>query len=90
MSYCRFSEGDVYLFPTTVELDAALIECCICRFSEGRVGSSRSVFFDTRSSALQHLRKHREAGHQVPQRAFDRLREEIKTLGDELNDSVGS
>lgn len=29
MAYCRFSEGDVYLYPST----GGVVECCACRLS---------------------------------------------------------
>jgi hypothetical protein len=34
--------------------------------------------FRTRTQALKHLIKHKNAGHAVPQHAFDRLRQEIQ------------
>ena len=34
---------------------------------------------DTFAAALEHLQKHRDAGHDVPEYAFERLREEIQT-----------
>jgi hypothetical protein len=33
MSYCRFSEGDVYLFP----ISSGGIECCTCRLTPRNV-----------------------------------------------------
>ena len=101
MSYCRFSDGDVYMYASPQG-----IECCACRlaplvktiFTEGgdyplfgRIGPcdcsgegcakcmmNGSMTFHTEQDALAHLLKHRDAGHDVPQYAIDRLEEEIR------------
>jgi len=36
-----------------------------------------TIRFPTRQKALDHLQEHRDAGHTVPQYAFDTLRDEI-------------
>ena len=72
MSYCRLSDGDVYMFPNMNED----ITCCACSL----VG--KSIDFPTEREALMHLMVHRKAGHTVPQYAIDRLLEEIGPLTD--------
>lgn len=64
MSYCRFNEGDVYVY----ESDQG-IECCGCAF-----GGSKT--FATPADTVAHLMEHRAAGHDVPQSAIDELQAE--------------
>ena len=66
MSYCRFCEGDVYLFADV----AGGWSCCGCRLPLPH-------HFDTRQETLDHLLYHRSEGHKVPQHAIDRLNREI-------------
>jgi hypothetical protein len=101
MSYCRFSEGDVYMYSSP---DG--IECCACRLAPlvktiftdggdtplfgpiepcdcGGKGCEKcmmhgSLTFQTRQDALAHLLGHRRAGHQFPQDAIERLKQEIR------------
>ena len=118
MSYCRFSDGDVYLFH---HVDG-FIECCACRlaklvptiFTKGFVelfktcpdcggdgcekcwcrhcqgeGCGHCMMpdnsrFDTRTVTLAHLQTHRDSGHEVPEYAFQALRDELRTKGDVL------
>lgn len=68
MSYCRFSEGDVYLFSP--EEGRYVCSCC-------RTWSEHDRTFDSAGEALAHLRVHRELGHVVPDHAFVRLRREM-------------
>ena len=70
MSYCRFSEGDVYMYPDSF----GAIICCGCNLLRA---ITSSVFW-TPEEALEHLEEHRKAGHTVPERAFNRLRKEIE------------
>lgn len=42
-----------------------------------------SYYSNSRLEMIDHLLLHRDAGHKVPQRAIDRLREEISTVGDD-------
>lgn len=67
MSYCRFSEGDVYMYPSEEG-----IECCLCLLAPPW------LTLQTERDALAHLLAHRAAGHTVPQHAIDRLQEELK------------
>jgi hypothetical protein len=67
MSYCRFGEGDVYMYPTK-----GGIECCSCQLRTG----AELVVLEDATAALAHLVCHRAAGHDVPQHALERLIEE--------------
>jgi len=72
MSYCRWSEGDVYMY----EAERGIVcMCCSLEPSDnfGRV----DVTLDTPQEALEHLEQHRDAGHVVPDCAFDQLRAEM-------------
>lgn len=81
MSYCRFSDGDVYMF----EHVSGGIECCGCLLQKGPEDLFGAILnFATRSQALAHLEEHRRAGHDVPEYAIARLREELAALGDEV------
>lgn len=42
----------------------------------------------SRREMIEHLKKHREAGHIVPDYAIERLEHEINTEGDEYNDDL--
>lgn len=75
MSYCRFSDADVYMFPSLYNNKPVVI-CCAC-FLTADFGES-SVILDTKQEALKHLDLHRAAGHNVPEYAYDRLKEEIE------------
>lgn len=67
MSYCRFSEGDVYMYPSQEG-----IECCLCLLAPPW------LTLRTQRDGLKHLLEHIEAGHTVPQHAIDRLEGEIR------------
>jgi hypothetical protein len=75
MSYCRISEGDVYMYA---DISGGIV-CCGCRFVEGF-----GVKFYSRSEALAHLELHIERGDSVPSRAIERLKREIEEIGDEV------
>lgn len=106
MSYCRFIEGDVYMYASVY----GGIDCCACKsagkvktiFSPGAKISSDdirkrwakdicdcddqcdsctihgNVNFKTYEEAITHLEEHVAAGHEVPERAFERLRSDIE------------
>lgn len=78
MSYARMSsESDVYVY----EHCAGFIECCGCRLTAPDewedVGFAK---LSTAREALEHLEWHVREGDLVPQRAFDRVREEHPDL----------
>lgn len=72
MSYSRFSEADVYVFPTT----SGDLECCGCWLPDVK-GS-----FQTRSidAMAEHLEAHRQAGHDVPDWVMDGIRADEEWL----------
>lgn len=78
MSYARFSaESDVYVYPHF----AGFIECCGCSLSEAEDGEDFGFTqLQTAREALEHLDKHRAAGHEVPTRAYEHIRAEYEDL----------
>ena len=84
MSYCRWSEGDVYLYPCRVRNEPEQIVCCECQLrTVADDGWRGDVYLPTRSAALAHIEEHLAAGHQVPADAVSRLRDEIERFGDD-------
>lgn len=78
MSYARFgSQGsDVYVYA-----GSRGFVCCWCWLNKPPKTNPESVFgadtlCDTEQEMIDHLRKHREAGHTVPNRAIERLESE--------------
>lgn len=55
MSYCRFSEADVYVFMHTHKF----LECCGCSLGD-------QWDFHSTADMVAHLREHIAAGHDVP------------------------
>lgn len=74
MSYCRFGwdGSDVYVFGTTLQTGAEMIECCGCALMQGRF-----YYAKTALEMIQHLAEHKGAGHFVPTDAIMRLWDEI-------------
>ena len=81
MSYARFGwdGSDVYVFVSV----GGWIECCACWLIEEedeylRENGQPFGFFHAYSTQemVDHLNKHKEAGHCVPEYVFDRLWEE--------------
>lgn len=81
MSYCRFSDADVYMFHHY----AGGILCMMCGLQEGTDALGWST--SSRREAIGHLEAHRAAGHRVPDHAFELLRAEIEQEGDEARPS---
>lgn len=81
MSYCRWGSGDVYMF----EAENCIV-CCACNM-DGKPGKifNSSITFANRQLALAHLYKHRKNGDCVPEYAVNRLKEEIRLFGTDLN-----
>lgn len=65
MSYARFSEGDIYLYANW----SGGIFCCSCRLVDR---GSLSVL-NTYDEAIAHVRKHIEAGDDVPEHTIPAL-----------------
>ena len=78
MSYCRFSEGDVYIYLSS---DEKLLECCGCILQERKwvkdetapfggylhaTGEIISDRFSTTQEMIEHLEAHKSKGHYVP------------------------
>lgn len=83
MSFCRFSEGDVYMIPTN---DG--IECVCCDLFD----VVESTVLTTIDDAVEHLLLHCLAGHKAPYKeAIDMLRgTTIKMVdGRAVYDTVG-
>lgn len=76
MSYCRFSDGDVYMYA---QFDGKII-CCACKLTSAkdRWGNADDIMLNSSKEALNHLKEHIYAGHKVPKYATDRLKEEIE------------
>lgn len=77
MSYCRFGEGDVYVFMSV----SGWLECCACSLAK----DDESVFFQAHSTQemVDHLNKHIEDGDRVPKDIFDDLwRDDKENFGD--------
>lgn len=86
MSYCRFSEADVYVYTSDLG-----IECCFCPLQQREwvdepshpifggyyrdVGEKIEDTFRTNAGMIEHLELHRAAGHYVPDDVFGRLRD---------------
>lgn len=82
MSYCRFGEADVYIF----EHVGGFWQCCACALlAEEGAEEFASADFATREELLEHIDKHRKAGHYVPEDVDERLKEEI---ANEARDSL--
>lgn len=75
MSYCRFSEGDVYMYSHIY----GYIDCCGCSLA-----GKTTTKFNSRMDAINHLQLHIMNGDKVPERAIKRLEEEIKEVGDAI------
>lgn len=73
MSYCRFGEGDVYVFPSSLDRDNGLIDCCACILQK----TPDQVFGDNvvlpPAEMIEHLKAHRAAGHNVPDFVFEAI-----------------
>ena len=63
MSYCRFFDGDVYMFS-----NGENIVCMCCSMTEketkeglfGKITMNRDCILDTKKEALGHLQEHRK------------------------------
>lgn len=69
MAYARLGDCDVYVF---LSFDGHL-ECCMC---------SLERYYQTKTIAgmVEHLRAHKEAGHDVPDRVFEAIREDAESI----------
>lgn len=75
MSYCRANgqDSDVYVIATTSSSSEKTVWwCCGCK----REGCA----VDNRQEMIGHLERHVAEGDKVPERAFERLRREIREI----------
>jgi len=68
MAYCRFSDGDVYLYHHT----DGYVECCACGLQ-----SNNNLKLASFEAAIEHLYQHRAAGHAFPEEAIEWLENDI-------------
>lgn len=66
MSYCRFLEGDVYVFMHV----GGYLECCACVMHKKDWGSFEA---HSTKAMVDHLEVHKTKGHIVPERVFTGL-----------------
>lgn len=87
MSYCRFGEGDVYIFLSTDHL----LECCGCILQQRewiddetalfkgyfkKIGEDIQEKFDTTEGMIKHLELHRDHGQYVPDYCIEGLKKD--------------
>lgn len=84
MSYCRWSDGDVYVYKDVNDRKGE-IRCCSCPLPfvavrNGGIFETPWPSFIARGpkEMIDHLREHVTVGHQVPAFAFTRLAEAAK------------
>ncbi len=77
MSYCRFGEGDVYMY---MHIHGG-IRCCGCKLVNQGISDPIFHFY---IDAIKHLVTHREYGHKVPDYVLSRLQEEMNAEGGDL------
>jgi hypothetical protein len=84
MSYCRWSDGDVYVYSDVNDRKGE-IRCCSCTLPfiavrPGGVFETPYPSFIARGpkEMIEHLQEHVAVGHQVPTHAFTRLAEAAK------------
>ena len=85
MSYCRFSDGDVYLFPDI----RGGWTCCACRLNPADTSGLYAFLPDTKvftvGEVRAHLQAHVDAGHDVPDYAITEIDTEITKYGKDWN-----
>lgn len=90
MSYCRFLEADAYIFQSYSGL-----ECCGCILAKPRKLSQpyKDMFgithsfeyekvgpFTTAQEMLDHIKTHREAGHDIPEYVDEKIKKDFPDL----------
>lgn len=78
MSYCRWIDGDLYIYHS---VDGGLV-CCACRLL-GENGENFRAF--KRSDMIAHIEAHVAAGHDVQEYVVKELQAEME-LGDEVTE----
>ena len=78
MSYARFSNGDAYIYS---HVDGYFIcQCCLLK------GKFEDFSCKTRSEMISHIFDHLYAGHSIPDKAVDRLCQELQEEGETCDD----
>jgi len=82
MAYCRWGDGDLYIFH---HADGYLI-CMSCSL----IGENqyRDFTCKTRTQMLAHIAEHAHAKHNVNLHAIDRLIKEIRGRGNKIDDEL--
>lgn len=75
MSYCRFGEGDVYLYSSG---DTYICALCLLQMELQVVPVNHKM--DSPREVFNHMIEHKRAGHDFPSRVFERLAQEIRFL----------
>lgn len=76
MSYCRFSNADIYVYPS----DRGF-ECCGCPFEVG--DHVNDLVTKAGGEMFLHMKAHRAAGHDVPDFALIGVFEDRHMYADE-------
>jgi hypothetical protein len=75
MSYCRFSNGDVYILHHV----SGYLVCCGCKLNQKDNFSTRS-----RELMLLHIKQHKLVNHKIGRGAISRLKREIIEIGNKV------
>jgi hypothetical protein len=72
MSYCRWTNSDIFLSTE----DAEYITCVQCQLGNNEDGPCNKYFL-TKESALKHVKQHLAFGDYIPEDVIQRLEEEV-------------
>lgn len=76
MSYCRFSEGDVYLYRSHYH-GIVCYACELCPMEDDSLADKNDMSVE---EAIEHLKEHVILGHVVPEESFILLRKELEVI----------
>lgn len=79
MSYCRWSDSDLYIYPSI----GGGIVCMGATADSADVEGDHYFSTPSRAAMIAHVEEHIAAGACVDDDVIERLRAEIETLGDE-------
>lgn len=87
MSYCRFLSADAYIF----EHAGGFIECCGCSLTEPDDGEDVGFFHaNTAREMLAHMDEHRANGDNIPEYAYDGIRQDNPDLDKQIEPYVSN
>lgn len=104
MSFARFSNSDVYMFPSTSESAGNGWECQRCPLGprhlpggpwlpwgpgEGRPETAHSFFTPSLTVFIAHVNEHRAAGHRVNDSPGEPIEDELRHWDQVENDGWG-